>query len=207
MAKFYDLSSLEIKHELITIRRYREGDFAGLEDIFEQEFFTWFFSAYQNCREFVQEKMAEYEKGSLIMLVIIDNQTNHIIGTSSLYDISFRHMRLEMGSSWLARKYHGTQYNALTKFLLIDYLLNTLGFNRIQWKTDALNIKSKAAMLKLGFVYEGTLRRHAITYSGRVRDSLVFAVTDVDWERVKLIIQERVRQKSVITLHDRTTTP
>ena len=40
-------------------------------------------------------------------------------------------------------------------------------------------------MLKLGFVYEGTLRRHAITYSGRVRDSLVFAVTDIDWQHVR----------------------
>jgi RimJ/RimL family protein N-acetyltransferase len=198
MIKFYDLSSLEIKHELITIRRYRESDFAGLEAIFEQEFFTWFFSAYQNCREFVQEKMAEYEKGNLVMLVIIDNHTEQIIGTSSLYEMSFRHKRIEMGSSWLARKYHGTQYNALTKFVMINYLLNTLDFNRIQWKTDALNIKSKAAMLKLGFVYEGTLRRHAITYSGRVRDSLVFAVTDIDWERVKLIIQERIKQKFVI---------
>ncbi|TXJ01324.1 MAG: N-acetyltransferase [Neisseriales bacterium] len=198
MAKFYDLSSLEIKHELITIRRYRESDFASLEAIFEQEFFTWFFSAYQNCLEFVQEKMADYERGNLVMLVIIDNQTQHIIGTSSLYDISFRHKRIEMGSSWLARAYQGTQYNALAKFLLINYLLNTLEFNRIQWKTDALNVKSKTAMLKLGFVYEGTLRRHAITYSGRVRDSLVFAVTDIDWQHVSVIMQERIKKKSLI---------
>ena len=68
-----------------------------LRAIFEQEFYL-VFSAYQNCREFVQEKMAEYER-KFVMLVIIDNQTQHIIGTSSLYDISFRHKRLEMGSS------------------------------------------------------------------------------------------------------------
>lgn len=199
MVKFYDLANLEIKHELFTIRRYREHDFAGLEAIFHQEFFTWFFTAYKNCREFVLEKMAEFEKGNLVMLVIIDNKTKQIIGTSSLYEISIRHKRLELGSSWLAEEYQGTFFNALVKYLLIDALIVRLGFNRLQWKTDALNEKSRNAMLKLGFVYEGTLHRHAITYSGRVRDSLVFAVTDNDWLKIQLIIAARIHKKALLS--------
>lgn len=199
MVKFYDLANLEIKHELVTIRRYREHDFAGLEAIFRQEFFTWFFTAYKNCREFVLEKMAEFEKGNLVMLVIIDNKTKQIIGTSSVYEISIRHKRLELGSSWLAEEYQGTFFNALVKYLLIDALIVRLGFNRLQWKTDALNEKSRNAMLKLGLVYEGTLHRHAITYSGRVRDSLVFAVTDHDWQKIQLIIAARIQKKALLS--------
>lgn len=79
----------------------------------------------------------------------------------------------------------------------------SLGFNRLQWKTDALNEKSKQAMLKLGFIYEGTLRRHAITASGRIRDSLVFALTDLDWERVKLVIKARVADKTKLARLDK----
>ena len=195
MLKFKDLVNLEIIHPEVTIRRYQESDFAGLAAIFEREFFRWFFTNYTDCAEFVAEKMAEFEKGNLVMLVIIENSTQQIIGTSSLYEISLRHKRLELGSSWLARNYQGMHYNALIKLLLIDYLIKQLGFNRLQWKTDALNEKSKQAMSKLGLIYEGTLRRHAITASGRVRDSLVFALTDLDWENVKLVIEARIADK------------
>jgi len=198
MVNFKDLQNIHIKHELVTIRNYQDGDLLGLKAIFDTEFFTWFFTAYSTCEEFVNEKLAEVVKGNLVLLVIIDNKTGQIIGTSSLYEISLRHKRLEMGSSWLAKEYQGSGYNALNKYLLIDYLLNKLGFNRIQWKTDVLNEKSKNAMLKLGFVYEGTLRRHAVTYSGRVRDSLVFAVTYEDWPNVSLTMKERVISKLVL---------
>lgn len=192
---FNELANLTFSNDLVTIRRYQESDFAGLNQIFDPEYFMWFFTNYACCQEFVTEKMSDYEQQKLIMYVIIDNKTGCIIGTSSLYEISFRHKRLEMGSSWLAKAYHGSQYNAVAKHLLIDSLIKQCGFNRIQWKTDALNTKSRAAMSKLGFVYEGTLHRHAITYTGRVRDSLVFAVTDESWQEISQIIQKRILEK------------
>lgn len=193
---FQVLADLKISNDLVTIRRYHDDDFEQLNAIFSQEFFAWFFTNYSDCRQFVAEKMVDYGKNNLVMYVIIDNKTQQVIGTSSLYEISFRHKRLEMGSSWLAKSYHGSQYNASAKFLLIDTLINQLGFNRIQWKTDALNEKSKAAMTKLGFKFEGTLYRHAVTYTGRVRDSLVFAVTDVTWPEIKQIILQRIQHKA-----------
>lgn len=196
MIKFYDLVNLNIEHELLSIRRYHENDLLELEAIFKPEFFTWYTINYQTAREFVVDKMIDYEKGQLVMLVIIDKKTNKIIGTTSLYEISLGHKRLELGSTWLSDDYQGTQYNALVKYLLAEYLIINLGFNRLQWKTDALNEQSKNAMLKLGLVYEGTLRRHMIAQSGRVRDSLVFALTDLDWPNVKLLMQQRIHEKS-----------
>lgn len=195
MITFENLQNIHIQHELVTIRNYRDSDLDGLRAIFNPEFFTWFFTQYASCDDFINEKLAEVAKKNLALLVIVDNKTERIIGTSSLYEISFRHKRLEMGSSWLAKEYQGSGFNPLNKYLLIDYLINKLGFNRIQWKTDALNEKSKQAMLKLGFIHEGTLRRHAITQSGRVRDSLVFAVTDEDWGQISLIMSERIQLK------------
>lgn len=195
MITFENLQNIHIQHELVTIRNYRNSDLDGLRAIFNPEFFTWFFTQYASCDDFIAEKLAEVAKKNLALLVIVDNKTERIIGTSSLYEISFRHKRLEMGSSWLAKEYQGSGFNPLNKYLLIDYLINKLGFNRIQWKTDALNEKSKQAMLKLGFIHEGTLRRHAITQSGRVRDSLVFAVTDEDWGQISSIMSERIQLK------------
>lgn len=195
MTTFYDLSHLEVSNEYLTIRRYREGDFIELNAIFKQEFFIWFFSAYKNCQDFVKEKMSEFERGNLVMLVIIDNASGKVIGTSSVYDISLRHKRIELGSSWLADEYQGSAYNAIAKKLIIETLIEKLGFNRVQLKCDALNEKSRHSMLKLGFVYEGTLHRHAVTFSGRVRDSLVFAITDITWDNIKNVMQKRILQK------------
>ena len=199
MLEFKDLEDINIRNEYITIRRYQDSDFTDLNDCFDPDFFAWFFINYANCQEFVAEKLAEYAKKNLVMLVIIDNSTNKVIGTSCLYEISLRHRRLEMGSSWLAKSYQGSAINSMAKYLLIDYLLNKLKFHRIQWKTDALNEKSKMAMAKLGFVHEGTLRRHAVTYSGRVRDSLVFAVTDQDWHVVSIKILARIEKKLTVS--------
>ncbi len=198
MINFTELANMVIKNDLITIRKYQDSDFEQLEAIFKKEFFEWFFTNYDNCAQFVNEKLDEYNKQKLIMYVIIDNQTNRVIGTSSLYEISFRHKRLEMGSSWLAKEYHGTEYNSLAKYEFIRELIEVFKFNRIQWKTDGLNLKSQNAMLRLGFKHEGILERHAITYSGRVRDSFVFAVTDITWHKnVKQKILERIANKGV----------
>lgn len=197
MNEFENLANILINNDEITIRRYEDSDFEQLNNIFDKSFFTWFFTNYDSCQEFVNEKINDYQKKSTIMLVIIDNKTGNVIGTSSLYEVSFRHKRLEMGSSWLAKEYHGSHYNALAKLLLIDKLINEYNFNRIQWKTDALNEKSKNAMSKLGFHFEGTLYRHAITYTGRIRDSLVFAVTDQSWSEIKEVMKARVISKRI----------
>ncbi|MEN9946663.1 MAG: hypothetical protein RLZZ293_1049, partial [Pseudomonadota bacterium] len=101
LLSFYDLANLEIDHPQLIIRRYRESDFSQLNAIFDPEYFVWFFTNYKSCREFIQEKIQEYQKANLVMLVIIDKLTGEIIGTSSLYEISLRHKRLEMGSTWL----------------------------------------------------------------------------------------------------------
>lgn len=192
---FADLQNLTIEHSLVRVRRFEEKDFADLAAIFDPAFFEWFFTNYKTPQEFVDEKMIAYHKQELVPYVFIDTKTNKVIGISCLYEFSFKHRRVEMGSSFLAKEYQGTGYNALNKYLMIDCLINKLGFNRIQWKTDELNQKSRAAMTKLGFVFEGILRRHAITYTGRVRNSVVFAVTDEDYPLVSKIIQQRVEDK------------
>lgn len=111
MITFENLQNIHIQHELVTIRNYRDSDLDGLRAIFNPEFFTWFFTQYASCDDFIAEKLAEVAKENLALLVIVDNKTERIIGTSSLYEISFRHKRLEMGSSWLAKEYQGSGFN------------------------------------------------------------------------------------------------
>jgi RimJ/RimL family protein N-acetyltransferase len=76
--------------------------------------------------------------------------------------------------------------------LLLAYTFETLGFNRVSFVTDLRNTRSQSAIAKLGAVREGVMRAHAITRGGRVRDSVLFAITSADWPAVKVRLTERL---------------
>lgn len=192
---FSDLENLFLNNGVLTIRSYQSSDFANLNKQFDVRHFEWYFTEYNTCDEFVNEKLLAYKKQEALLYVIIENKTQDIVGVSCFYEISLQHRRLEMGATWFGRAYQGKFYNSMSKLLFLEYLFDSLGFNRIQWKTDGLNLTSQAAMRKLGFVEEGVLRKHAITPSGRVRDSVVFSVILDEWAVTREIIEQRVKNK------------
>ena len=192
---FSIFSNLNLSNEYLTLRPYAGSDFAALAHQFNPDMFQWFFVKYNDCAEFVAEKMQKLAANEAVMYVIIDNSTGIIIGTTSIYEISYAHRRIETGSTWLGAAYRGKFYNTMAKYLLLEYMFETLKLHRVQWKTDRLNETSQLAMLKLGLIKEGVLRRHAVTYSGRVRDSVVFGLTDLDWPDTRLYIQRRIALK------------
>ena len=68
--------------------------------------------------------------------------------------------------------------------LMLDFLF-ARGFHRVEFRIDALNTRSQAAVLKLGAIRDGVLRRHKITHTGRFRDTHVMAILDTDWPRIE----------------------
>jgi RimJ/RimL family protein N-acetyltransferase len=107
-----------------------------------------------------------------------------IVGTSSLHDPVPAHRRVELGSTVYAPEARGTAVNPACKRLLLGHAFNS-GAIRVEIITDALNLRSQAAIARLGAVREATLRRHKITWTGRVRDTVMFAITDEDWPGVR----------------------
>jgi RimJ/RimL family protein N-acetyltransferase len=95
------------------------------------------------------------------------------------------HRRLEIGSTWVAAPWQRTAINTEAKYLMLGHAFETLGCLRVELKTDALNKRSQAAIERLGAKHEGVFRRHMITESGRVRDTVWYAITDEDWPQVK----------------------
>jgi N-acetyltransferase len=87
-----------------------------------------------------------------------------------------------------------TVANTDAKFLLLTHAFENLGVNRVELKTDALNEKSRRAILRIGAVEEGILRRHTIMDTGRVRDTVYFSILDTEWPAVRARLVERLRQ-------------
>jgi RimJ/RimL family protein N-acetyltransferase len=77
---------------------------------------------------------------------------------------------------------------------MLRHAFETLGCTRVELKTDALNQKSRSAILRIGAKEEGTLRRHVVTWTGRVRDTVYFSVLDSEWPVVKAALEAKLKR-------------
>ena len=111
-------------------------------------------------------------------------EDGHIVGTSSLHDLFPQHRRVELGSTFFRPDARGGVVNPASKRLLLQHAFDS-GVVRVEIITDGVNARSQAAIAKLGAVREGVLRRHKITHTGRVRDTVMFSITDEDWPAVR----------------------
>ena len=119
---------------------------------------------------------------------IFDKQQNQYAGCTRFANISFPDKRLEIGWTWYNPALQRSGINKATKILLLSYGFEQLCLNRIELKTSLLNLKSQGAMLKIGAVKEGVLRRHAINEDGLVRDTVYFSFIKEEWPKIKSTI-------------------
>jgi RimJ/RimL family protein N-acetyltransferase len=118
--------------------------------------------------------------------VIVDQASNRIIGSTRYGNIDTTHRRLEIGWTWLTPGFQRGLANTEAKRLLLTHAFETLGVNRVELKTDALNEKSRKAIARIGATQEGIFRKHLITASGRVRDTVYFSIIDSEWPAIKV---------------------
>ncbi len=139
----------------------------------------------EDMRGYVDLALGEQQQGTALPFVIIDQRTNQIIGSTRYANIVRAHRRLEIGWTWVTAAHQRTVANTEAKYLLLSHAFETLGANRVEFKTDALNEKSRRALLRIGAKEEGTFRRHVVCESGRVRDSVYFSIVNTEWPETK----------------------
>ncbi|MGA7172330.1 MAG: GNAT family protein [Candidatus Dormiibacterota bacterium] len=118
------------------------------------------------------------------------------IGSTTLYDLDLGNQRVEMGWTWLERAAWGHGYNEDQKHLLLEYCFDVLGLKRVAWRLDSLNLRSKHALERLGFVYEGRLRSHQRRPDGSRRDSLYYSLLVEEWPTVGPRLLQMVAERS-----------
>ncbi len=146
------------------------------------------------------EALSEVASGSAYLVTVRDRD-GAIIGTSRIRAFDRRHMRCELGYTWYHPSVFRTAVNTECKLMLLEFAFERLGVNRVQLQTDARNVRSQKAILALGARHEGVLRRHMIAKDGYVRDSVIFAITDVTWPSVRLGLRERLDRRLAAAGH------
>jgi RimJ/RimL family protein N-acetyltransferase len=115
-----------------------------------------------------------------------------LVGSTRYLAMEPAHRRLEIGHTWYAPKVWGAQVNPACKLALMRYAFESLGFNRVELKTDNLNLRSQAAIAALGATREGVFRAHMVRRDGTLRDSVYFSVVRAEWPDVRARLTARV---------------
>lgn len=126
---------------------------------------------------------------------IRDRETGAPLGTTRYMTISRNDRNLEIGHTWLGRRAWRTRVNTECKFLLLSHAFEQLRVMRVQFKTDARNARSRAAIERLGAKFEGILRNHMLVRGGVARDSAYYSVIDTEWPEVKVRLEERLARE------------
>ena len=106
------------------------------------------------------------------------------VGSTRYLNYEPAHRRVEIGWTWLRPSAWGTGANIETKLLLLEHAFERCGLQRVEFKTDARNERTRAALLKVGCQFEGISRKHMMLPTGP-RDSAWYAITEDDWPEVK----------------------
>jgi RimJ/RimL family protein N-acetyltransferase len=141
---------------------------------------------------YIDNALKRSASGHELAFVVWHKAMGRPVGMTRYLNIEEPHRKLEIGSTWYEPSVWAGAVNPECKLLLMRHAFETLGFNRVEYKTDLRNARSRAAILKLGAKQEGILRKHMIMADGHVRDSVYFSVIDEEWPGVKAGLEKRL---------------
>jgi N-acetyltransferase len=140
---------------------------------------------FEDMIEHVEEALESWESGIEVPFVVIDKESNEIVGMTRFEDVSLENRKLEIGWTWYSKKVWGTRVNTEAKFLLLRYCFDVLNLVRVQFTVDTRNLRSRKAVLRIGAKEEGILRMCGILYNGYIRDMVYYSIINNEWSTVK----------------------
>ena len=178
-----------LEGERIRLEPLRPEHFADLSAVaFDAALWRWTIMGPQDeagLRRWFDLALANAEAGIERPFATIDRATGRAIGSSLYLSIVPEHRRLEIGWTWVASAFQRTGANREAKLLQLSHAFETLGANRVEFKTHAGNERSRTALAGIGATFEGVFRNHMIMPDGSIRHSAYFSVIAEEWPGVK----------------------
>ncbi len=186
-------SELILQTDKILLRPTVIDDFKSFEPLTSDPlmwiYFTSDLSVPSELSAWVENGINEHKNNIRLPFTIINKSTDNPIGSTSFGNISVKDKRVEIGWTWIAKEFQGTGVNGEIKYLLLKYVFETIGFERVELKTDILNLRARRALSRIGFKEEGILRSHMVMTHGRRRDTIYYSILKSEWEAVKITNQ------------------
>lgn len=144
--------------------------------------------------KYIKTALSMQDSGSRLPLVVCNDATGAIIGSTSFHDIVPSIDRVEIGYTWYAKPWQRTHVNTTCKLLLLGHAFETLGCKVVGFRTDCFNHASQIALERLGAKRDGVIRHHALRRDGTVRDTVMYSIIAAEWPEVKAHLLYRLAQ-------------
>jgi RimJ/RimL family protein N-acetyltransferase len=182
-------ASVPLENEHVLLRPVRPEDRAALRAIaMDPRIWRYFVARVETQADFdafFDLGLADQEAGRRVVYYIADKRTGSAAGSMSFGNIMENDGRLEIGWSWLGIGSQGKGINRWAKFLMMQEAFEQLGAERVEFKTDRLNVQARHALRNIGAREEGTLRSFNPMPDGRRRDAVYYSVLKAEWPHVK----------------------
>ncbi|MDG1331846.1 MAG: GNAT family protein [Crocinitomicaceae bacterium] len=185
-----------LENDRVLLRPLRLEDFEILEEFSINEPTLWEYSLLsaagsENMKKYMDHAFADKKKETAYPFIVFDKRTNKYVGSTRFYDYQPQHNTVQMGYTWYCKTAQGTGVNKNCKFLLLQFAFEDLGFDRVEFRADNDNERSKAAMKSIGCTVEGVLRSNCTSPTGR-RNSIIASILQDEWNSE---LKERLRAK------------
>jgi len=161
-----------------------------LDDIFR--WIPYAMKTREDFEKLVDKAFAEQQRGESVVFATVERASGKTLGSTRFMNVDRVNKRVEIGSTWIAPAWQRTEVNTEAKYLMLRHAFEVWGCIRVELKTDGMNQQSRNAIARIGAKEEGTLRRHLLTWSGRVRDTVYFSILDNEWPDVKVRLEQRL---------------
>jgi RimJ/RimL family protein N-acetyltransferase len=136
--------------------------------------------------------MVEYLRAVGFPFATVARATGAVVGSTAFLAPDAANRRVEIGATWITPAAQRSAVNTEAKLLQLTHAFEVLGCARVEFKTDARNERSRAALARIGATEEGTLRKHMLVSDGVWRDSVYFSILDTEWPDVRRRLRDRL---------------
>ncbi|HLU78351.1 MAG TPA: GNAT family protein [Burkholderiaceae bacterium] len=149
----------------------------------------------ENMKAEIERRLRLQDAGSMLPFTAVDRHSGDIVGMTTYMNIDAASPRVEIGSTWYARRVQRTPLNTEAKLLLLGHAFDTLDCLAVEFRTHFLNHASRRAIERLGARLDGILRSHQRMANGTLRDTCVYSIIAPEWPTVKAHLEWKLGRR------------
>ena len=138
-------------------------------------------SGKENMIKYISDAVLARASNKEYSFIVFDKIKNRYAGSTRFYDIQLAYKTIQLGYTWYGKEFQGTGLNKNCKYLLLEYAFEILELERVEFRADNRNERSKAAMLSIGCKVDGVLRSNLPDNAGGRRDSIILSILKDEW--------------------------
>jgi RimJ/RimL family protein N-acetyltransferase len=204
MQTFNFLQEHILENDTVRLNPLHHHDIDKLLHFSEQQPELWKYSlqpadGLENLKVYIDFALRGRKEETAYPFIVFDKRTQQIAGSTRFYDFQKNHNTVQLGYTWYGKEFQGTGLNKQCKMLMLEFAFENIGVDRVEFRADANNERSIAAMKSIGCTVEGILRNNCSAPEGR-RDSIVLSILKDEWfDGVKEQLKSKIEKERNIS--------